>query len=110
GDDSAVLRGVVDDDRVADRRIARLEAHDAVADDRGHRRLKPAVRGEIEISRADGLRAGAVEDRDVNLVREARLIEAADVRARIRIDSDSSRERARARAGEFEHGNGRPVM
>ena len=48
GDEAAVVGGVVDDDRVADGRVFGLEDDVAAADDRGDRRLAPAVGGEAE--------------------------------------------------------------
>ncbi len=91
-DEASVIRRVVDDDGVADGGIVRLEPDVAAADDRVDGGLPPSVCGEGQIDGTERLLAGAVEDRGPDVVWGARLIEAADVRARVRVDGDAAGE------------------
>src|SRR5436305_4350527 len=99
-DEASVVCRVVDDDGVADGGIVRLEPDVTAADDRVDGGLSPSVCDEAQIDGTERLLAGAVEDRHLDVIRRARLIEAADVRPRVRVDGNAARERRRTGAGE----------
>src|SRR5258708_35629076 len=51
GDHAAGARAVIDDDRIADGGVGRVELHVAAGHDGGNRRLAPSVSGEIKVHR-----------------------------------------------------------